>query len=351
MPRIKKYRMNYQEILLSAKLLSTSGQARLVSELSGQSQEDYLSVRRQQLYDKQASCPWCAGKHYFKWGIDKGSQRFKCKDCRRTFTEYTGTWLDGLHRKTQVVDYIEMMIEGKSLDKISDRLKINKKTAFDWRHKILSSLEQDQGNEMDGIVESDETFFEESEKGNKHLSRIDRKRGAATSHPGNGKRGISDNKVAVIATADRQGGMNLCVAGMGRICKEDIARSIGQPLPADTVLCTDGHVSYKGFASDNRLNHITLRADLKQHVKHQVCHIQNVNSIHHRLKKWIDNIFCGVATKYMQNYLGWFRLNEELKGSPRLINDFIAQTIKNTDAIKRYKDIDVNYQWILTMQN
>ena len=62
--------------------------------------------------------------------------------------------------------------------------------------------------------------------------------------------------------------MNLCVAAMGRIYKEDVARSIGQPLPADTVLCTDGHVSYKGFARDNSLKHITLRADLKQHVKH-----------------------------------------------------------------------------------
>ena len=343
--------MNYQEVLLSAKLLSTLDQARLVSELLGQSESDYLSFRRQQLFDKQACCPWCLGKHYFKWGIDKGSQRFKCKDCWRTFTEYTGTWLDGLHKKSQVVDYIELMIEGKSLDKISDGLKINKKTAFDWRHKLLSSLEQDQGNDMSGIVESDETFFEESEKGNRNLSREGRKRGASTSHSGEGKRGISDNKVAVIATTDRQSGMNLCVAGMGRICKEDIARSIGQPLPSDTVLCTDGHVSYKGFARDNRLNHITLRSDLKQHVKHGVYQIQNVNSIHHRLKKWIENSFCGVSTKYMQNYLGWFRLIENLKKSPKILNDFIAQTLKDTDTIKRYNYIGVNYQWILTTQN
>ena len=286
-----KYRMNYQEILLSAQLLSTSDQARLVWELLGQSDADYLLFRRQQLYDKQATCPWCNGKHYFKWGVDKGSQRFKCKDCRRTFTEYTGTWLDGLHKKSQVVDYIELMIAGKSLDKISDRLQINKKTAFDWRHKILSSLEQDQGNEMSGIVESDETFFEASEKGNRNLSRDGRKRGASTSHSGAGKRGVSDSKVAVIATTDRQGRMNLCVAAMGRICKEDIARSIGQPLPADTVLCTDGHVSYKGFAGDHRLNHVTLRADLKQHVKHGVYHIQNVNSIHHRVKNGLTTVF------------------------------------------------------------
>jgi transposase-like protein len=343
--------MDYQAILLSAKMLSISDQARLISELLGQSQEDYLSLRRQQLYDKQVGCPWCESKRYFKWGIDKGSQRFKCKECNRTFTEYTGTWLDGIHKKSQVSSYIELMLEGKSLDKTSRKLCINKKTAFDWRHKILSSFGQDQGNEMDGIVESDETFFEESEKGNRHLQRSGRKRGSSSSLSGKERRGISDNKVAVIATVDRQGGMNLCAATMGRIGKEDIARSIGRPLPTGTVLCTDGHVSYKGFARDNKLNHITLRADLNQHVKLGVYHIQNVNSIHNRLKKWIDNSFWGVSTKYLQNYLGWFRMNEKLKGSPNPLKGFIEQTMQDTDALKRYKYIDVSYQWILTTLN
>ena len=339
--------MNYQDILLSAKLLSASDQVRLISELLGNSHEDYLSYRRHQFYDKQSVCPWCDRKSYYKYGMDKGCQRFKCKDCRRTFTEYTGTWLDGLHKKSQVVDYIEMMIQGKSLDKISAKLHINKKTAFDWRHKILSSLEQDRGNEMGGIVESDETFFEESEKGNRSLKlkRPGRKRGSSISEVK--KRGVSDNKVAVIATADRGSGMSLCVAAMGRICKDDISCSISGKLPENTILCTDGHVSYKGFAKDNKLNHVVLRADLKQHVKLGVYHIQNVNSIHHRLKKWIDNTFWGVSTKYMQNYLGWFRLNERLKESEALTKDFFAKTMQGTDTLKRYSYIDVSYQWIL----
>ena len=275
--------MDYQEILLSAKLLSSADQARLILDILGQSQEDYLSYRRQQFYDKQANCPWCECNRYYKYGMDKGCQRFKCKDCHRTFTEYTGTWLDGLHKKSLVVRYLELMIEGKSLEKIAKILSINKKTALDWRHKILSSLKQDTGSNMVGIVESDETFFEESSKGNRNLERLGRKRGSSTSEKK--KRGISDNKVAVIATADRGNGISLCVATMGRISKEDISCSMGGKLPENTVLCTDGHVSYKGFAIDNKLNHIVLRADLHQYVKQGVYHIQNVNSIHNRLKK------------------------------------------------------------------
>jgi transposase-like protein len=343
-----KFPMYYQEILLSAKLLSVTDRARLISDLLGRSQEDYLSFRRQPFYDKQALCPWCESRKYYKYGMDKGCQRFKCKDCKRTFTEYSGTWIDGLHKKSHVVGYLEMMIEKKSLDKISRALGINKKTAFDWRHKILSSLSQSRGDEMSGIVESDETFFEESAKGNRNLERPGRKRGSSTSEAK--KRGISDNKVAVIVTVDRGDEMGLCVAAMGRIGKEDISRSIEGKLPETAILCTDGHVGFKGFAMDNKLNHVVLRADLNQHVKQGVYHIQNVNSIHHRLKKWIDNTFWGVSTKYMQNYLGWFRINEKLKDSATFTKDFFVRTMQDTDTLKRYNYIDVSYQWLLATQ-
>jgi len=342
--------MDYQEILLAVKLMPPIAQARLISDLLGQSQDDYLSLRREQLYDKQASCPRCEGKEYFKYGTDKGSQRFKCKECGRTFTEFTGTWLDGLHKKSQVVAYIQLMIEGKSLDKISALMHINKKTAFDWRHKILSSLKQDSGEDMEGIIESDETFFEESAKGDKDLNRPARKRGSSSSKSGKKKRGISDNKLAVIATVDRKGAINLCASTMGRIGKDDIIRSIEKPLPSHSILCTDGHISYKGFALDSNIKHVALRADLNQYVKQGVYHIQNVNSIHNRLKKWIDNTFWGVSTKYMQNYLGWFRLREKLKGSVNTVKDFMTQTVHETEARKRYEYINVSYQWLLATQ-
>ena len=45
-------------------------------------------------------------------------------------------------------------------------MKINIKTAFYWRHKILKVLTQKDDNDKLGvIVEADETFFEESQKG------------------------------------------------------------------------------------------------------------------------------------------------------------------------------------------
>ena len=116
--------MTYQEILAAAQTLSETECASLVSALSSGSFSLSGSPRLSQLLDKQGSCPHCGGKHYYRFGKDKGAQRFKCKDCGRTFTEYTGTWQEGLHKKELVGLYLELMADQKSLDKISAALNI-----------------------------------------------------------------------------------------------------------------------------------------------------------------------------------------------------------------------------------
>lgn len=321
--------MTYQEILEAALSLSPAERESLVSNLSSSSQAEAPSPRLSRLLDKQGVCPHCGGRHYYRFGKDKGAQRFKCKDCDRTFTEYIGTWQEGLHKKALVGRYLELMNEQKSLDKISSILKINKKTAFDWRHKILGTFRQDKGDSFSGIVESDGTFFEESEKGNRHMTRAAHKRGGNS-----GKRGISDNKVKVIVTADRKNGLNMTCCGLGRLTKKDIADSLYTPMPEDVVLCSDGHISYKGYASDNHLKHVVLREDLKQHVKLERFHIQHVNSLHCRLKRWITGVFWGVSTKYLQNYLNWFKVIETvLKNESNQVLALLGISMEENNSI------------------
>lgn len=72
----------------------------------------------------------------------------------------------GIHKKDKIDEYMVLMLEEKSLDKIKEELNINKKTAFDWRHKILSSIEETDKDSFTGITESDETFMLFSEKVN-----------------------------------------------------------------------------------------------------------------------------------------------------------------------------------------
>ncbi|MGN0047814.1 MAG: IS1595 family transposase [Bacteroides sp.] len=154
-------------------------------------------------------------------------------------------------------------------------------------------------------MESDETFFEESEKCDRHLERPTRKRGTDPK-----SRSISNNKSKVIVTADRKNDLNMTCCGKGWLTKTDIAESLKTPLDRDAILCSDGHVSYKGYVNDNHLRHVVLRDDMKQRFKQRRFHIQHVNTLHSRLKKWITSIFWGVSTTFLQNYLNWFKVVE-----------------------------------------
>jgi hypothetical protein len=116
-------------------------------------------------------------------------------------------------------------------------------------------------------------------------------------------------------------------------------------------LCTDGLVSYKGYAKDNNLKHIVLRADLKQYVKQDIYHIQHVNELHNRLKKWIDSTFWGVSTKYLQNYLNWFYISEKLKAESITTEKMAFASMQNTNAIKMYRYNDFAYCTLLTTLN
>ena len=301
--------------------------------------------RRYILNNKQGECPHCGHKKYVKYGIDKGSQRYKCKSCKRNFTEYTGTWIAGLHKKDKIDHYFKLMSEEKSLDKIKEILGINKKTAFDWRHKILSSLSDIDKGDFTGITESDETFFLQSEKGKRVEGRKPRKRGGASQ-----KKGVNQDHIAVIVTQDRKKELDLTVATKGRLKKIDLEKAIGNRLSQETVLCSDSHVSYKGFAIDHNIEHHPLRSYIKQRVKNGIYHIQHVNSTHNKIKKWIDNRFWGVSTKYLQQYLNWYRTKEMLKDSREITKEFAKQTAQDIKAYQKFKEIPINYHLLISSQ-
>ena len=127
------------------------------------------------------------------------------------------------------------MIQEQSLDKIKVKLEINKKTTFDWRHKILSSVSDVDKDDFTGITKSDETFFLHSSKGIKVKDCKPRKRVGSSS-----KIGINKEHIAVIVTQDRKINLDLTVATCGRLRKINIENTVG-----------------------NKLEHHPLRADLK----------------------------------------------------------------------------------------
>jgi transposase-like protein len=256
---------------------------------------------REARYSGGIACVHCGSRAVKRNGTYRSRQRYLCRDCGKSSNDMTNTPFSGSRYPQKWVKYIELMVEGYTLPKIAKILKIHLSTAFYWRHKVLDALGSHGFNQLEGIVESDETFFRESLKGCEITHRKPKKRATKDK-----KRGISDDKIAVVVAQDRNGNIIARKGGTGRVKAEEIDAVIGSYIHPDALLCTDTATNYKKFARLKGLKHQTINERQKERIKKGIYHIQHVNNFHSRLKTWIAR-FQGVATKYLDNYLYWFR--------------------------------------------
>ena len=80
------------------------------------------------------------------------------------------------------------------------------------------------------------------------------------------------------------------------------------------MLCSDSQRSYAAFAKENIITHKKFNASKGERTVDKVYHVQNVNNMDMRLRKFMDS-FNGVATKYLQNYLNWLLVLEKINNS------------------------------------
>lgn len=245
-------------------------------------------------------CPHCQSKEVVRFGQYKGRQRYRCKECLKTFSDLTNTPLKQTHYPEKWVTFIGCMIQGLSLRKSAKIVGVTWVTLFYWRHKILTSLKQINIEAFEGIFEVDETYILYSEKGKRNLGRKPRKHGGKSKY-----RGISKEQVCVLVARDRNKNTYSKVTCMGRINKKKVEVNIGNLVKPDNIICSDAWRSYAFFAKSKGIDHYKINSSEKEYKK-GIYHIQNVNNYHHRLKQWLDR-FNGVASKYLDNYLAWFK--------------------------------------------
>lgn len=250
-------------------------------------------------------CPHCQSASFHKWGVRSGLQRYRCKVCDKTFNAFTGTSFAHLRHKEVWMDYAQDLIESKSIRESAHHCDVSKNTTFRWRHRMLQIPIKTKAEHLHGIVEFDETYFLESHKGERHLDRKPRKRGGKAS-----QRGISSEQIPVLIVRDRSG--NTTDAVLQKSDQDSIADVMLPVLDKDILLCSDKKPVYKAFTKKNHLLHKTVTVSAKEHVKDGVYHVQNVNAYDSRLKEWIKR-FHGVATKYLESYLGWMRMLDREK--------------------------------------
>ena len=250
-------------------------------------------------FDGIGVCPHCGNSKLYRHGSAHGLQRYRCRACHKTFNALSGTPLARLRRRSKWLDYLKTMKQSLPLRQSAVVIGVHRNTAFRWRHRFLSWVKRERPEALQGITEADETYFLESDKGSRQLTRRPHKRGASAS-----KRGLSKEQVCVLVARDRSGQTLAELTGKGPVTKAQLSDHLKPVLDADIVLVSDSNTAYGAFCKAEQITHVAINLSKGQRIINGAYHIQNVNAYHSRFKSWLDR-FHGVATKYLSNYLGW----------------------------------------------
>lgn len=294
---------DFVQLLRQLELLTKGQRAQVRSALDEAGHKPVSSIAS--VLPTPNACPHCHAppEQLRPWGFSHGLARLRCRACHKTSNVLTGTPLAHLRKREQWTLCAQALIEGVSVREVAQRCGVDKNTAFLWRHRFLKTASAHRAEHESGIVEADETFFLESFKGQRKLHRPARKRGGV---------GAKWEQIAVLVVRDRSG--QTADFRMERLDARHITAVLQPLIDKDAILCTDGARVYQTFARLTGITHRPINVQQGIRVVDGAFHIQNVNAYDSRLKGWMQR-FHGVATKYLESYLGWRRMLERYRKS------------------------------------
>jgi transposase-like protein len=292
----------------------------LLAEIASEKFSEVSLAKRQEFCLNKRTCPHCKTEGARLHGKDKNKrQRFKClgKECGRTFNTLTGTALARARKPEKWGRYLSCMTSFLSVRSVAKSgIGVNHTTIWRWRHRFLKAAANENAPVLSGVIEADETFFLRSFKGHRGWTKgkPPANRAARPRAWGALKRGLSQDQVPVLTALDNAGGLYERVLAS----LTDIEACLDGRIAKNSVICSDDATAYVRAAMTAGAEHrrVMLSKITPQAVKRNPVPTQrrrgklglgNVNALHGQLKSLI-NIRCrGVATRYLDSYLGWHR--------------------------------------------
>ncbi len=202
-------------------------------------------------------------------------------------------WIAGIAHPAECIALIEQAAAGRPCPHCGFALR--------WRHRFVPGAMRDRPATLSAIVEADETYRLESQKGSRSLTRRPRKRGGVAK-----LRGINREHDCLLVACDRSGQALDFHTGRGQVTVAQLHGCLKPVLPADALLISDGASAYRHFAVEAGITHEAVNVQAGERVRGAI-HVQNVNNWHSRFKTWLVR-FRGVASRYLINYSGWQRV-------------------------------------------
>ncbi len=244
------------------------------------------------------SCPSCASSAFHRHGRHLGIQRYRCKECGRTFKETVNTPLHWIHDKKKMQDYLLTMYEHKSVRNAADEIGICEVTSFNWRHKILSSLSNLQSAQSKAPAGICEIRLPHSYKGQRNIPK--------TEMP----------LTSSILVADARG-----IPCLQLLQKKKKTLEIAQ------ILSENLHPSAEIASDKSNLLTRTEKKKTRQKIRNRASHrsiMAQAKTKMADLTDWMAR-FNGVATKYLQQYWNWYRAELNLGSFDRFTSECFGQ--------------------------
>jgi transposase-like protein len=287
--------INFKELILSDE-----------SKKSKISDEEFLRLIKDRFFNTEKACPRCGGCNFVKNGKNRlRRQRYVCKDCDKIFSDMTGSPMSYTKKPPEKwIKYMECMSQGLTIRESAEIVKINRNTAYHWRHKILSAIKSKLKDDLGGIVEITEMPIKESFKGNhsksngplrnKKFKRI------------NSNLFVNDGRkiISILCCKDRDDNTFAQAACNGRVGYSHLNKLLDKKIREGSVICTNNNSAYISFAKIQKLE--LYKIMYKDQFTDESHHINNVKAFGKQFKLFING-FKGVATKYINFYLNWFK--------------------------------------------
>lgn len=331
-----------QSLLKKTSKLSLNDKRVLISLIQGEVDNDKIGSIRLDVMDLK--CPHCGTDRVHKHGTMRGRMRFKCSNakCGKTFNDMTGTFISCIKKKNLWVRFIGLTIESKSIRKISGELGVSMQTVFDWRHKVLTAMEGVFTKDYKGIVEMDDYYTRFNQKGRR--KKIIKEKQYNKYHKKN-KRGLSNNQVSILFTTDRYGTIGADVLRIGKINLKSLKKTVETDrLNPDNIFCVDKDRSLISWLRDSKYKFEFINSSAKEYVKEGIFHVQHVNNLMQRYGKWIKDRFSSVSTKYLRNYLNYFKMMDILKGETNKVDELLRYSLIDGAAYERNLKHEWRYQ-------
>ena len=220
-------------------------------------------------------CPHCKLNEMVKYGKFRNRQRYKCKECNRTFTSFTNKpWSYTKKHLSFWEKYINIM-NNNCLYDISNSLKINIASAFSWRHKLLTYFKENKSIKLNDNIGIQNRPIKENRKGSKLPY-------------------VPSKKLSLTIAIDSYNNYSLSTHYNGvtsRIINDFVNRNLNEKA---TILQSFNRyvIAVRKTFNINKTIHNTK--------------IPNVCKYYNKFIYWIGKKFRGVATKNLKFYIGWF---------------------------------------------